>query len=101
MSEENFLKEKDVCVLLGISRSTLYRLRMENGFPHQNVGEKLVRYRLSEIENWLDNYGKSTPLEEKVNEKRDDEMPEEKSQVPAATPRVAAIFKPKSGVFMK
>jgi predicted DNA-binding transcriptional regulator AlpA len=43
----------EVCDLLRVARSTLYRLRAAPGFPKLiRLAERTVRYRLSEILAW-------------------------------------------------
>ena len=50
---EQFLSEKQVCDLLGISRSTLAAMR-KKGLPYFQVNF-LIRYRESEVTEWLRN----------------------------------------------
>jgi len=53
MKNNEYLNERDVCVLLGISRSTLYRLREVEGLPFHRVGPKLIRYQVTALDEWL------------------------------------------------
>lgn len=54
-ASDQFLNEKQVAELTGISISTLRQARMKKeGIPYMKVGKKLVRYRLSEVINYMD-----------------------------------------------
>jgi excisionase family DNA binding protein len=106
MEHEKYLTETEVMNHLHVSRATLYRLRKEAGLPYQRIGEKLVRYRLTDIEGWLDNYSPSTKsTEEMKEEKVDAVVGDEESQTAESDENVGShkvpIFRPKSGVFLK
>ena len=48
------LRLREVLALCGLSRSTLYRQMGEGAFPRPlRVGVRAVRWRESEIEDWL------------------------------------------------
>ena len=43
----------DVCELVGVCRSTVYRWMSEGTFPEPvRIGEKAVRWRIDDIERW-------------------------------------------------
>jgi excisionase family DNA binding protein len=50
---EDFLTEAEAMKFMKISRSTLYRLKYENSLPFYRIGDKLIRYRKSDINNWI------------------------------------------------
>ena len=53
-SDSRLLRLGDVLVRSGLSRSTLYRQMGEGAFPRPlRVGVRAVRWRESEIEDWL------------------------------------------------
>ncbi len=43
----------ELCAVLGVSRGFLYRCRAE-GMPYIRIGDKLIRYDVSEVKKWLD-----------------------------------------------
>lgn len=49
---DELLTDEQVRALLGVSRTTLWRLRREGGFPFGRVGRK-YRYRKSEVLQWV------------------------------------------------
>lgn len=51
---DQYRTEKEIAEYLQVSRSTLNRLRTEADLPHYQVGRS-VRYRLEEIQQWMDN----------------------------------------------
>jgi len=52
---EKFISEKELSEWLNMKLSTIGRLRREKNIPHIRVG-KLIRYPVSEIEDWLEQY---------------------------------------------
>ncbi len=52
VSEKEILTGKDVQQFLGISRTTLWKLRKKQGFPYSKVGRE-YRYLKSEVIAWL------------------------------------------------
>ena len=49
------IRVADVCELLGVSRSTVYRLRSEEDFPEPvKLGAATVRWSIDAIEAWRD-----------------------------------------------
>lgn len=55
----DLLSSKDVCSMLEISASTLYRMRKFDGFPCiKEQGRKSVMYRKKDIDEYLDNLKK-------------------------------------------
>ena len=52
------LRRKDLEAMIGLSRSTIYKLISENMFPKPvKLGPRAVGWRLSDIEDWLDTRG--------------------------------------------
>ncbi len=55
----DLLSAKDVCSMLEISSSTLYRMRTYDGFPCiKEQGRKSVMFRKKDIDEYLDNIKK-------------------------------------------
>lgn len=51
---ERLLKEREVCEMVGISNSTLWRWVEAGLFPAQiRIGPRAVRWRLSEVLAWI------------------------------------------------
>ena len=51
---------RDVARLLGVSRSTIYKYMNEGNFPLPlKLGKRAVRWRLTDIEAWLDSRDRS------------------------------------------
>ena len=49
------LRRKDVEAVIGLSRSTIYKLMNEETFPKAiRLGQRAVGWRLSDINNWID-----------------------------------------------
>lgn len=49
------IRVADVCELLGVSRTTIYRLRSEEAFPEPiKLGARAIRWRIDAIEAWRD-----------------------------------------------
>lgn len=58
----NLLSLKDVCSMLEISASTLYRMRMYDGFPFVKIeGRKNVMFNKKDIEEYMVNLKKRKP----------------------------------------
>ena len=52
----DLLSSKDVCKILGISSSTLYRLRTQNELPFVKIeGRKSIMFSKKEIEEYISN----------------------------------------------
>jgi len=51
---ENILNDTQIGKLLGVSKSTLYRLRRDEGLPHHKVKKKIT-YKRNEVEEWQRN----------------------------------------------
>lgn len=56
---DEILTDSDVRELLGVSRTTLWRMRQHGNLPFGKVGRE-YRYRKSEILEWLKDHGKTT-----------------------------------------
>lgn len=54
MERQNLLSVADVAALLQVSRPTIYRLVADNGLPSIRLGERTLRFRLADVEAWLD-----------------------------------------------
>ena len=49
-----FLRLKEVEQMVGLSRTSIYRLMDSGDFPHPiRVGPRAVRWRLRDIEEWM------------------------------------------------
>lgn len=49
------LRRKEVEIMIGLSRSTIYKLMSEGTFPKAiRLGQRAVGWRLSEINDWID-----------------------------------------------
>ncbi|MDE0331482.1 MAG: helix-turn-helix domain-containing protein [Nitrospinae bacterium] len=56
MAANDLLTMKQVCELVGLSHTTIHRLRNENDFPSPiKLGQAAVRFRRDEVEAWLAN----------------------------------------------
>lgn len=54
MADERYIRIKELSEMLGISRSTIYRLLNEDKFPKQiKLTERTSVWRLSTIEKWV------------------------------------------------
>lgn len=53
--EERMLKIKEVCQMVSLSRSTIWRLERAGNFPkHRYLSPGRVGWKLTEIQNWID-----------------------------------------------
>jgi excisionase family DNA binding protein len=52
LDSDELLTQEDLQNLLGVSRTTVWRLRRESGLPFGRVGRQ-YRYRKSEVLHWL------------------------------------------------
>ncbi len=60
----SLLSEKDACTYLGLSRSSLYRMRVTGQLPFVNLargGKSIIRYRRADLDAWID-AGLKNPL---------------------------------------
>lgn len=64
MSKPNeYLSEIEVCQMLNISKSTLYRMRMNGEIPFiKNEGRKRVMYERKEIESYMTSHKKEIEI---------------------------------------
>lgn len=55
MEDERYLRRTEVEALTGLSRASIYRMMAEGRFvrPYR-LGKQAVRWRNSEVRNWLD-----------------------------------------------
>ena len=54
MIEDRYIRIKELSAMLGIARSSIYRLMKENKFPKQiKLTERTVVWRLSIINQWI------------------------------------------------
>jgi len=64
---ESYLSQKEITIKLGISISTLWRLRRAGDFPEPvRVSERRVVWRLGDVENYLNSRQVGTPVAEPV-----------------------------------
>ena len=55
MTEDRFIRMKELTTLVGLSKSTIYKLIINNKFPQQvKVTQRTSAWRLSTIMNWMD-----------------------------------------------
>lgn len=53
---KEIIRVTEVKTLTGLSQSTIYRLIKKGRFPaHLQLGERVVGWRLNDIQEWLDN----------------------------------------------
>jgi len=54
-SKDRLMKMSELCEFLGVVPSTIYRWLESGQFPQPfDIGQDTVRWRLSEIEKWLE-----------------------------------------------
>ena len=54
MIEDRYIRIKELSAMLGIARSSIYRLMKENKFPKQiKLTERTVVWRLSIVNQWI------------------------------------------------
>jgi prophage regulatory protein len=55
MAEDRYIRIKELAIMLGIGRSTIYKLMKKNQFPQQiKLSERTVVWRLSVINEWIE-----------------------------------------------
>jgi len=54
--KQSFLTPEEVCDLLNINQSLLYRLQNEKQFPVIKIGHRTLRYDKQAIEKWLSKF---------------------------------------------
>lgn len=55
LMEDRMLRVREVCQMIGLSRSTVWRLERAGDFPkHYQLSPGSVGWKLSEIQNWID-----------------------------------------------
>ena len=60
--QDRFLRIREVMVLTGLSRATLYLMVGERQFPAPvRLRARAVAWRASQIKNWMDNRPDATP----------------------------------------
>ena len=53
--QAKILRRKDVETMIGLSRSTIYKLMSQGTFPKAiHLGPRTVGWRMSDIEDWID-----------------------------------------------
>ena len=61
MIEDRYIRIKELATMLGIGKSTIYRLIKDNKFPKQiRLTERTSVWRLSEINKWIKDREKAT-----------------------------------------
>ncbi|EHZ2901700.1 AlpA family phage regulatory protein [Vibrio vulnificus] len=54
LSTVKLVRQTELAMLLGISNTTLWRLRQDQNFPKPvAIRARMIGWRLSDIENWL------------------------------------------------
>lgn len=53
MAEDRFLTMEEVGKLIGLDRSTIYNWKRKGLLPYYKLGKRSVRFKLSEILQWL------------------------------------------------
>lgn len=54
MEDDKMLTEREVAEMLGVTQTTLQRWRRDGGGPPWHKLQRLIRYRLSEVEKYID-----------------------------------------------
>ena len=57
IERENLLDAEQLATRLSVSTNTVRKWRFEDGIPCVKLGKRLVRYRFSEVVNWLQTQG--------------------------------------------
>lgn len=61
MTEDRFVRIKEITAMLGISQSSIYRLMQQDKFPKQiKLIERNVVWRLSVINKWVEDKENAT-----------------------------------------
>lgn len=53
MSDEKLLSIQDVAVILGMKKSNIYTMTRKKLIPFYRIGDRLIRFKQSEIEAWI------------------------------------------------
>lgn len=54
MTEDRYIRIKELAIMLSIGRSTIYKLMKKNQFPQQiKLSERTVVWRISVINEWI------------------------------------------------
>jgi len=48
-TDDIFMSRNEVCAMLGISQTTLYRMRVYEQFPFHKVGSRGIKFKKSEV----------------------------------------------------
>jgi prophage regulatory protein len=63
MTEDRYIRIKELAIMLSIGRSTIYKLMKKNQFPQQiKLSERTVVWRLSVINEWINEREKLSRL---------------------------------------
>ena len=58
MTDQPFMKGTEVCLHIGISRTTLWRMVKAGTFPAPlALTVKTIRWRTADVERWIETYG--------------------------------------------
>jgi prophage regulatory protein len=70
---EQLLTRKQVEQVVGLSRSSIYLMQSRGGFPRPiRVGKRAVRWRASDINNWIESRTRTFSLVPKTTNKLND-----------------------------
>jgi len=56
MVEERLITMEEVGDLIGLDRSIIYNWKRRGLLPHYKIGKRAVRFKLSEILQWLETW---------------------------------------------
>jgi excisionase family DNA binding protein len=69
MVEEQWVSVDRVAAHLGVARDSIYRWIERKGFPAHRVG-RLLRFKLSEVDQWVTTGGGARPARRKASAKK-------------------------------
>ena len=69
MAEERFMTMEEVGNLMGLDRSTVYNWKRKGLLPHYKIGKRAVRFKRSEILQWLEPGKETLRQDERRNQR--------------------------------
>jgi excisionase family DNA binding protein len=60
MAEERLMTMEEVGNMIGVDRSTIYTWKRKGLLPHYKIGKRAVRFKQSEILQWVETWKRST-----------------------------------------